>query len=64
MCTVYAKGGGGWGWVGVEGKSLKTRGITPLTPARGVCAVFAISYEDFAQFLRKLASANITCWAY
>ena len=53
MCTVYAKGGCGWVWVGVEGKSLKTHGIAPLTPARGLCAVFAISYEDFAEFIRE-----------
>ena len=38
----------------VEGKSLKTHGLLPLIPAMVLCAVFAITYENFAQFLREL----------
>ena len=40
--------------VGVDCKSLKTRGIQPMTPIVALCEVFAGNYGDVGYFLRKL----------
>jgi len=39
--------------VAVGGNLLKIKQVTDFRAVRALCAIFAINYEGFAQFMRK-----------